>query len=183
MSRNKARKSQISIETIRQEVKFFCKVGGKYSDLELSIIACQILGVYVRGDLYTGQLLRWVYAQVLKSKKSAPAKIKKKPAASESFYSSRAWKILRYKALELHGNNCQCCGASPKDGAKIHVDHIKPKSTHPELSLDLRNLQILCADCNIGKINQFQTDWRESMSIDDRLDMDAIIGMPEHLRC
>lgn len=42
----------------------------------------------------------------------------------------------------------------------IHVDHIKPRSKFPELSLVQSNLQILCADCNLGKSNKDQTDWR-----------------------
>lgn len=77
-----------------------------------------------------------------------------------NFYFSDEWRRLRYKALSLHGNSCQCCGASPKTGAVIHVDHIKPRSKFPDLELELTNLQILCEACNLGKLNIDQTDWR-----------------------
>ena len=43
----------------------------------------------------------------------------------------------------------------------MHVDHIKPRSTHPHLSLDESNLQVLCDDCNVGKSNRYEDDWRK----------------------
>lgn len=49
---------------------------------------------------------------------------------------------------------------SPKDGVKLHVDHIKPKSLFLHLAYDLNNLQVLCEDCNMGKSNKDDTDWR-----------------------
>lgn len=80
---------------------------------------------------------------------------------SEAFFASSAWKSLRYKALELNGGVCQCCGRSRKvHGVVLHVDHIKPRSKFPELQLELSNLQVLCEDCNMGKSNKFCTDWR-----------------------
>ena len=81
-------------------------------------------------------------------------------AADEGFYKSREWKALRYQALVLHGGRCQCCGATAQDGAVLHVDHIKPKSKYPALALEITNLQVLCADCNMGKSNKDETDWR-----------------------
>ena len=35
---------------------------------------------------------------------------------------------LRYQVLETAGGHCVLCGRAPKDGVKIHVDHIKPFS-------------------------------------------------------
>lgn len=180
MTNQKSKKPSIPNSVMRQELKFFCNISGSYSDLELCIITCQILGVYVRGDLHSNQLLRWVWSQVLSHKRQKSAPVKKK-ALSDNFYNSRAWQILRYQAFEKYGNKCQCCGASPSDGAVLHVDHIKPKSTHPELALDLRNLQILCKSCNLGKINQFDTDWRGTRTVDEQLDIDALCSMPDHL--
>lgn len=75
------------------------------------------------------------------------------------FYKSPEWRQLRYRVLERKGNVCVACGSSPKDGSKIHVDHIKPRSIYPELALDINNLQVLCEDCNLGKLNKYQTDW------------------------
>lgn len=64
------------------------------------------------------------------------------------------------EALKKHGARCQCCGASPQTGAVINVDHVKPRKLFPELALSLDNLQILCHECNHGKGNWDQTDWR-----------------------
>lgn len=85
----------------------------------------------------------------------------KKPvkAQKQSFYETREWRELRYSVLVKYGGTCQCCGASSKTGAVIHVDHIKPRSKFPELELDPSNLQVLCADCNLGKSNKDQTSW------------------------
>ncbi|WP_106598587.1 HNH endonuclease [Dyadobacter jiangsuensis] len=52
-----------------------------------------------------------------------------------------------------------CCGLTPPR-AKMHVDHIKPRSKFPRLELDINNLQILCQYCNIGKSNLYEDDWR-----------------------
>lgn len=71
-----------------------------------------------------------------------------------------AWLQVRYQALKDAKGRCLCCGRSPKEGAVLHVDHIKPVSQFPELALTLSNLQVLCADCNEGKSNRDQTDWR-----------------------
>lgn len=79
----------------------------------------------------------------------------------ESFYTSQPWRELRYEALKIHGAACQCCGRTRKDGAVIHVDHIKPRSKYPHLELEITNLQILCEDCNLGKLHKDETDWRQ----------------------
>jgi hypothetical protein len=87
-------------------------------------------------------------------------KPRRKPGAWSDFYASREWRVLRYRALKLHGATCQCCGASAKDGKVMHVDHIKPRSKYPALQLVLSNLQVLCEDCNLGKLAHDETDWR-----------------------
>lgn len=84
------------------------------------------------------------------------------PNTERPFYKSREWKELRYQALKAHGARCQCCGATAKEsGQMMHVDHIKPRSKFPHLALDLSNLQVLCAACNLGKSNIDETDWRQ----------------------
>jgi 5-methylcytosine-specific restriction endonuclease McrA len=77
-----------------------------------------------------------------------------------SFYTSDAWRALRYEAFKLYGQKCCVCGAIPKSGAVLHVDHIKPRSLYPVLELDIDNLQILCEACNMGKSNRDSIDWR-----------------------
>lgn len=79
---------------------------------------------------------------------------------SNAFLQSYAWKKLRLKVIKKYGAVCMCCGDSPATGAVINVDHIKPRKLFPELALEESNLQILCHDCNQGKGNWDQTDWR-----------------------
>ena len=80
---------------------------------------------------------------------------------SQEFLKSWEWTTLRMEAIKLYGRTCMCCGAKHGvDGIVIHVDHIKPRSKYPELSLELKNLQILCHDCNKGKGAWDETDWR-----------------------
>lgn len=90
-----------------------------------------------------------------------PRRVKKsKKKDRKDFYNSPEWRAVRYAALKLYGAMCQCCGATRKDGKIMHVDHIKPRSTHPHLELEITNLQVLCEDCNLGKSNRDSTDWR-----------------------
>lgn len=71
---------------------------------------------------------------------------------SRKFYQSSKWKSARINKLAEHGS-CRACGASPIDGVVLHVDHILPRSIYPEYALSQTNLQVLCAECNIGKGN------------------------------
>jgi 5-methylcytosine-specific restriction endonuclease McrA len=81
---------------------------------------------------------------------------------AKNFYNSPAWRKLRYEVLRERGRRCEVCGRSPPD-VVIHVDHIKPRSKFPELALQRSNCQIMCADCNIGKMNRDDTDWRSEI--------------------
>jgi hypothetical protein len=83
------------------------------------------------------------------------------PTSSE-FLLSFEWRKLRMRALKKYGPWCMCCGDSPASGAVMNVDHIKPRKLFPKLSLDINNLQVLCAPCNHGKGNWDQTDWRKT---------------------
>lgn len=77
------------------------------------------------------------------------------------FYDRPEWLALRYRVLRKYGFKCQACSASPRDdGAVLHVDHIRPISKFPELALEESNLQVLCADCNLGKSNRYEDDHR-----------------------
>lgn len=81
-------------------------------------------------------------------------------SGEQSFYDTDAWRALRYRALSRSNGKCELCGSSKQDGVILHVDHIKPRSRFPELELSLDNLQVLCADCNLGKSNRDTRDWR-----------------------
>lgn len=93
-------------------------------------------------------------------KHSKETVIRKAKRARKSFYETREWREVRYQALLRCGAKCNCCGRTKNDGAILHVDHIKPRSKYPELELDISNLQVLCEDCNFGKSNKDETDWR-----------------------
>lgn len=98
------------------------------------------------------------FAARLKVERKAPAKTR---SEKSEFYASWEWKTLRMKVLERHGRICMCCGATPEDGAKIVVDHIKPLGEFWGLRLDETNMQVLCEDCNMGKGNWLHRDFRK----------------------
>lgn len=78
----------------------------------------------------------------------------------DPFFQSFEWRRLRMQVLETRGARCECCGRSAADGIVINVDHIKPRKRYPQLALSETNLQVLCNECNHGKGNLFETDWR-----------------------
>jgi len=82
---------------------------------------------------------------------------------AKSFYQSQEWRMLRVDVIEEQHGECQMCGRShKKHGVVIHVDHIVPLSIDWSRRLDKTNLQLLCEDCNLGKVNHYSTDWRRS---------------------
>lgn len=81
-------------------------------------------------------------------------------AAKTKFYQSYEWREIRYDVLQKHGGQCLLCGRSRRHGVVIHVDHIVPLSADWSRRLDPDNLQVLCEDCNLGKSNRDDTDWR-----------------------
>ena len=82
------------------------------------------------------------------------------------FYASLAWRSLRYRILatnaKCNGGTAQCelCHAAAAPGIPLNVDHIEPLSKNWGRRLDPDNLQILCRDCNHGKLNRDATDFR-----------------------
>ena len=103
-------------------------------------------------------------------KRKAKAHVGFKPTSyrgdvnDDAFLKSYQWRSLRMNVLVKFGPRCQCCGATSADGVRIHVDHIKPRRTHPHLALVENNLQILCEECNHGKGSWDRTDWRGMQS-------------------
>lgn len=59
---------------------------------------------------------------------------------------------LRYDVLRRDNFQCCICGATRKDGARLHVDHIIPVSKGGKTTMS--NLQTLCERCNLGKSNK-----------------------------
>lgn len=143
-------------------------------------LAQQITNVYIDISTLSNNEIRKYYAKnyealnnFVLTNKLTVAKVKKEKLEtrtrniklkeeSDEFLKSYQWRKLRMEAIKKYGNKCQCCGATPEDGIRINVDHIKPRKYHPELALDLNNLQILCNECNHGKGNWDNTDWRSN---------------------
>jgi len=105
---------------------------------------------------------------------------KKSYSSYKEFYSSKEWRKVRVRVLEKYECKCMMCGRSPKThGIVIHVDHIKPRSKYPKLELSISNLQILCEDCNLGKSNRYETDWRPGDDeISRNLDVEILESLP-----
>ncbi len=72
---------------------------------------------------------------------------------SKEYERSRMTNSLRYDVMKRDGFRCVLCGASRADGAKLHIDHIKPvaKGGKTEMS----NLRTLCDRCNSGKRDKY----------------------------
>jgi 5-methylcytosine-specific restriction endonuclease McrA len=77
------------------------------------------------------------------------------------FYLGDDWKYLRRIIFRLYGRWCMKC-TSTKD---LHIDHIKPKSKYPHLSLRVDNLQVLCKHCNEEKSNLNEDDFRTEVHL------------------
>lgn len=96
---------------------------------------------------------------------------------SADFYASDAWRVARFSALRENDGCCELCGRSKrKHGVVLHVDHIRPRSKFPALALDKSNLQILCEDCNMGKGNSDDTDWRGQMTLEQLHDLSVRVS-------
>lgn len=87
-------------------------------------------------------------------------KFTKEFIASSEFLKTMQWAKLRMKVLVESEGKCECCGSTAQDGVKICVDHVKPRKFFPELALTQGNLQVLCDLCNLGKGNNFSTNWK-----------------------
>lgn len=86
----------------------------------------------------------------------------RRPRTTDLFFQSREWLELRYFVLKRDGAVCACCGNAGEPSNPLQVDHIRPRSKYPDLALEPINLQVLCRQCNLGKSNIDETDWREA---------------------
>lgn len=64
------------------------------------------------------------------------------------FYHSPAWRRLRLLALQRDHYLCQECLRKNTITRATEVHHLHPIADHPELALDLGNLESLCWDCH-----------------------------------
>jgi 5-methylcytosine-specific restriction endonuclease McrA len=124
------------------------------------LLAQRVLAV--RSDLKRCKSSRQVLERFVASVQWTPSATRRAAACegTDTFYQSQAWLEVRYQVLKKYGPACMLCGRTRKDGAQIHVDHIKPRYHFPELELTFENLQVLCRECNLGKRAHDDTDWR-----------------------
>lgn len=64
------------------------------------------------------------------------------------FYKSSAWNKLRKVALDRDNNECQECKRAGRVSKGQNVHHIKEIYYHPELAMELDNLETLCINCH-----------------------------------
>ncbi len=66
---------------------------------------------------------------------------------------------LRFAVLQRDRFSCVACGRSPAKSREVvlHVDHIRPVSKGGKN--EIKNLQTLCFDCNIGKGAVYEGRW------------------------
>lgn len=63
---------------------------------------------------------------------------------------------IRRHYLKEQDNHCPYCGRLRQDfhGYNWDIDHIIPKSTHPNYTYEPKNFAITCKECNISKNNK-----------------------------
>lgn len=62
----------------------------------------------------------------------------------QRMYASGEWRRLRRLLRTRAGGKCEGCGSRQF----LHMHHVKPWATHPDLRLDLDNLRLLCVGCH-----------------------------------
>ena len=83
--------------------------------------------------------------------------------ANHPFYSTPDWHRLRSKTTSRWKRLNLGCGLCryPLDwhtSRAVHVDHIKPRATHPHLALAESNLWCLCAHCHNSVKKQIEAN-------------------------
>ncbi|MBO7273350.1 MAG: topoisomerase DNA-binding C4 zinc finger domain-containing protein, partial [Clostridia bacterium] len=63
---------------------------------------------------------------------------------------------LRYDILNRDNFTCVICGASARQGVRLHVDHVIPIAKGGKSTPD--NLRTLCERCNIGKSDKIENN-------------------------
>jgi 5-methylcytosine-specific restriction endonuclease McrA len=87
---------------------------------------------------------------------------KKRIDEAQAFYSSPEWSKLRDNVITKRGTRCAQCGRQIRRKTDVTVDHILPRSKHPELALEETNLQVLCRSCNSTKSDSILEELREA---------------------
>lgn len=99
---------------------------------------------YYSGHTYEMREVIYFYNESLKIIKNQEVSKYQRTLMSDS---------LRYNIMKRDGFRCVLCGATQKDGVKLHVDHIVPVSKGGKTILT--NLRTLCDRCNMGKSDKY----------------------------
>jgi 5-methylcytosine-specific restriction endonuclease McrA len=97
-------------------------------------------------------------------------------AAKQKFRASLAWRRLRFAVLAANATRnggtarCELCGNAGTPGASLHVDHIEAVSKNWARRLDRTNCQVLCGDCNVGKLDGPAADFRPAPVAEEKAD-------------
>lgn len=67
--------------------------------------------------------------------------------SQQGFYNTKAWKELRIMKLNLNPICEECERKGMVTPAQV-INHIRPVTTHPDLKLELSNLESLCSYCH-----------------------------------
>lgn len=114
---------------------------------------------YRKGDKVIDKYLGKVIPKKLKEEIELRKNLTKKLFKIRSLlYSLRITKrpfqrINRFSIFKRDNFTCQYCGKTPKDGVKLHVDHIIPLDKGGDNSLE--NLITACQECNLEKHDKY----------------------------
>lgn len=82
---------------------------------------------------------------------------KERKAIEQSGKGRKKWSLFRDTVaipyLDQKGRFCACCGRGGY-GARLDVDHILNRGSHPHLAYEVSNLQYLCRECHVNKTNR-----------------------------
>lgn len=84
------------------------------------------------------------------------AKAQQKYRQTKQYQRSLMSDSLRYDVMKRDNFTCQLCGATARDGAKLHVDHIIPVARGGKTTMS--NLRTLCDSCNRGKRDKYDPE-------------------------
>lgn len=108
---------------------------------------------YKRRNVYNFFELKNFYQEYLADKAAKQTRAYKMQLERSKMSAS-----LRYKVLIRDKKICVICGASAKNGAVLHVDHIIPVAKGGLTTLE--NLRTLCDRCNLGKKDKIESEYQ-----------------------
>lgn len=150
MKRNKI------VELAHESLKSYPEYSN-YSKLSPSVIVLQdFYSIVSKTDFINS------FKEHMKSKAEIKNNYIYKKAEYKGFYYSEEWLSLAKEVRSLYGCKCMKCKCINKE---MHVDHVIPRSKDKSVELDIKNMQVLCKDCNFEKSNLNSIDYRTDTHI------------------